>query len=59
VKDIVGTGVYTSDSPICKAAIHAGIIYATVGGTIQMTLSYPQEKYFDSNNYEIDSISKT
>ena len=33
-RDVWGTGVYTSNSPVCKAAIHAGLITNTSSGLV-------------------------
>jgi hypothetical protein len=38
VGGIWGTDVYTADSPVCKAAIHAGLLQDAQGGTVSVTL---------------------
>jgi len=43
-----GTGIYTSDSNICTAAIHAGVI-GTGGGQILVVMGGRQESYSGSS----------
>lgn len=40
-----GTGIYTDDSAVCTAAIHAGVITAEEGGLIRVTLLPGLESY--------------
>lgn len=42
--DIWGTDVYTSDSKICRAAVHAGVI-DRLGGSIKVVPTLGQESY--------------
>jgi hypothetical protein len=42
---VTGTGVYTANSSICKAAIQSGVI-TDEGGPIILTKTYGQNKYF-------------
>ena len=51
---IWGIGVYSSDSNVCKAAIHAGVI-GTVGGTFAYIKTFAQKKYTKGNQYELFS----
>ena len=37
VGTVYGTGLYTDDSSVCTAAIHAGLISLAAGGTVTMT----------------------
>lgn len=39
-----GDGLYTKDSPICKAAIHAGVISKS-GGKVLVTVQPGQDSY--------------
>ncbi len=39
-----GDGLYTKDSPICKAAIHAGVITKS-GGKVKVTVQPGQDRY--------------
>ena len=49
-----GTGVYTADSPICKAAIHSGAIPAS-GGVATIKLEAGRPAYRGSNQNGIES----
>lgn len=40
-----GTDVYTDDSSICTAAVHAGVITFEAGGTFEMTILAGQSSY--------------
>jgi len=40
-------GIYTEDSSICVAAVHAGLITAEEGGTVQAERTAGQETYGD------------
>lgn len=50
-----GTGVYTIDSSICKAAIHTGII-SNEGGNIIVNKTFGQNKFFGSSMRRISSL---
>ncbi|KAK6588479.1 scavenger receptor 1 precursor [Cryptosporidium xiaoi] len=50
-----GTYVYTEDSPVCKAAIHAGVITDELGGDILVSFVPGQREYFGTLNNEIQS----
>jgi len=52
---IWGTGIYTSNSNVCKAAVHAGVIANNSGGKFVLTRSYGQNFYYGSKNNEIIS----
>ncbi len=43
-----GTDVYTDDSPICKAAVHAGLITYASGGTVIIEIRPGQQSYAGS-----------
>lgn len=43
-KTVWGDGLYTKDSPICKAAIHAGVIGKS-GGKVKVTVQPGQDSY--------------
>lgn len=49
-----GTGVYTSDSNICTAAVHAGVIGAA-GGQITVTIGGRQESFTGTSRNDITS----
>ena len=40
-----GTDTYTTDSSVCMAAIHAGVIAADKGGTVKVTVVKGLDKY--------------
>jgi hypothetical protein len=40
-----GTGTYTSDSSICTAAVHAGILDAATGGSVTVEIAAGQDSY--------------
>lgn len=40
-----GTDVYTDDSPICKAAVHAGLITYASGGVVTIEIRPGQQSY--------------
>jgi len=44
VKNIWGDGLYTQDSPICTASIHAGVIGKS-GGRVRVTVQPGQDSY--------------
>lgn len=43
-KTVWGDGLYTKDSPICKASIHAGVIGKS-GGKVKVTVQPGQDAY--------------
>jgi hypothetical protein len=42
---IWGTGVYSDDSSVCTAAIHAGALNASMGGVVNVTIAPGQAEY--------------
>lgn len=38
---IEGTGVYSSDTSLCIAAIHSGAMFSSESSIVQITLGYP------------------
>lgn len=51
-----GTGVYTSGSPVCLAAIHAGVL-TTGGGTATLYVQPGQPAYRGSTSNGVQSQS--
>lgn len=51
-----GDGLYTKDSPICKAAIHAGVISKS-GGKVKVTVQPGQDSYKGSTKNGITTES--
>ncbi|OII76058.1 LCCL domain-containing protein [Cryptosporidium andersoni] len=54
---IKGTFIYTDDSPVCKAAIHAGIIDDNKGGDVLVMFVQGQAEYFGLNRNGINSYN--
>ena len=52
---IYGTDVYTDDSSICKAAVHAGIISLASGGIVTIEIRKGQDAYLGSERNNIKS----
>ena len=50
---IWGTGIYTSNSSVCRAAIHAGVLDDSIGGSFAYVKSWGQKNY-EAN--ELNSI---
>ena len=49
-----GTDVYTTDSSICSAAVHAGVIQPA-GGDVTVTLASGLQSYSGSNRHGVSS----
>jgi hypothetical protein len=54
-KNVWGTDIYTDDSVLCSAAIHAGAITAADGGTVLVTWTTGQPTYIGSARNNITS----
>lgn len=54
---IWGTGTYTSDSPICMAAAHAGVLTATGGGAVIVEIAVGLQQYAGSIRHGVASSS--
>lgn len=52
-----GTDIYTDDSSICNAALHAGLITAGSGGTVTIEIRAGQSSYTGSNRNGVASGS--
>lgn len=50
-----GTGLYTSDSSICAAAVHAGLFSPDTGGNLTLEILEGQELYTGSTQNEVSS----
>jgi hypothetical protein len=48
--DVFGTDTYTDDSPICPAAVHAGLITFASGGTVTVELRRPGLTYYTGSS---------
>ena len=54
-KTIYGTDIYTSDSSICTAAIHSGLINAKYGGQVTILIQGVQDSYLGSKRNGVES----
>lgn len=52
-----GTDIYTDDSSICTAALHAGLINAQAGGKITLEIRAGQSQYTGTTRYGVTSTS--
>lgn len=52
---IIGTGIYSIDSSICRAGLQSGVI-TNEGGNLTLVKAYGQNKYFSSNVRSISSL---
>ncbi len=50
-----GTDLYTDDSPICVAAVHAGAITTAAGGTVTIEIAPSQQSYLGTERNGIMS----
>ena len=55
VGQIWGTDLYTDDSAICVAAVHAGVITLEAGGLVAVTLAPGRDHYPASSRYGVVS----
>jgi hypothetical protein len=54
---IWGTGIYTDDSNICTAALHAGLITQASGGTVTIEIRPGQSSYTSSSQNGVTSTA--
>lgn len=54
---IYGTDVYTSDSSVCTAAVHMGLITLTTGGVATIEMRPGQQSYQSSDRNDIHSAA--
>lgn len=52
---VIGTDVYRSDSAICVAAVHAGVLTTDAGGRVRVTLEPKQSPLAASARYGVSS----
>ncbi len=53
---IWGTDVYTDDSSVCTAAVHAGLITLADGGDVTIVMMAGQDSYLRSTRHGIQSL---
>jgi hypothetical protein len=56
VHNVWGTDVYTSDSSVCTAAVHAGLITLEDGGEVTLHLLDGQDSYTGSEANGVTSL---
>ena len=56
VDTVWGTGIYTDDSSIGTAAVHAGLITFVAGGTVTIRILPGQSSYTASTAYGVTSL---
>jgi hypothetical protein len=54
--DVWGTDVYTDDSSVCTAAVHAGAITVEEGGTVLIEIRPGEDEYEASSRNGIESL---
>jgi hypothetical protein len=52
---VYGTGVYTDDSKVCSAAVHAGLITPDSGGTVTIKILPGRSSYTASTRHGVTS----
>lgn len=57
VSKVFGTGVYTSDSSICSAAVHSGVINIRNGGVVIVNFEAGQNSYTGTSQNGISSMN--
>jgi len=55
IGSVWGTGIYTDDSSICSAAVHAGLITTAQGGPISIEMQPAQSSYQGSQRFGVTS----
>lgn len=56
-QSIYGTNIYTDDSPVCVAAVHAGLITAAAGGQVQIQIVPGQSSYAAATQNGVTSLA--
>ena len=57
VRNVWGTDIYTDDSSVCTAGVHAGAITLEDGGTVTIEIRAGEDEYEDSERNGIESLS--
>jgi hypothetical protein len=52
-----GTGWYTGDSPVCVAAVHAGVIEADAGGMVTVKIEKGLPSYVGTKKFDVTTAS--
>jgi hypothetical protein len=59
IDNVYGTGTYTDESPVCQAALHAGVITAAKGGDVIIQIEPGEASYKGSAQNGVTSLSET
>lgn len=54
---IWGTGTYAAKSPVCVAAVHAGLMDVDAGGTVIIQMAGPQDSFTGSTAHGVTSVN--
>ncbi len=57
IGSVWGTDIYTDDSSICSAAVHAGLMTRQAGGTVIIEMRAGQPSYASTLRYDIKSTA--
>lgn len=57
IGSVYGTGVYTDDSRVCSAAVHAGLITLATGGKVTIKILPGRASYLGSTRHGVTSSS--
>jgi len=53
---VYGTGIYTDNSSVCRAAIHSGAITDSEGGIVEVRIEPGKKNYLGSTKHNIETI---
>jgi hypothetical protein len=53
---IYGSGLYTDNSSICKAAVHAGVISDLTGGIFELKVEPGSKNYIGSSTHNVETL---
>lgn len=53
---VYGTGVYTDNSSVCRAAIHSGAILDSDGGIVEVRVEPGKKNYIGTTKHNIESL---
>jgi len=57
LRSVWGTDVYTDDSSVCTAAVHAGLVTAAAGGSVTIEIRPGQASYTGSTRNGVTALS--
>lgn len=53
---VYGSGMYTDNSSVCRAAIHSGAIIDTEGGIVEVRIEPGKKNYLGSSRHNIETL---